>query len=310
MNRKLLSVLPFLAATPALLAQVGIGTATPHSSAQLEVKSTTKGLLPPRVELQGTDDISTILGPAAGLIVYNQTPAGSGSKAVTKGIYNFDGSAWVPMNNTPTASTTLPVVGSTSGGASSLFIQTFDLYTQSQEVYYDDTMGMSITLPPGKWQVKIGVRIIGGNFVNGPWPPDSQGSFAHRFYLKDQDVMMGPPRWTRHYAEFSPLPGEVGITADTIPGMASVVEKDHDLNAVAKGNFNRSLFIEGSIWINNSGASAKTYYLFHTEDMYDGFLLESFNVSGNPTGLVYPIGGISSNGQGANYIVAYPHATQ
>jgi len=46
----------------------GIGTPTPHSSAMLEVASTDKGLLPPRMS-QGQRD--AIASPAAGLLIYN-----------------------------------------------------------------------------------------------------------------------------------------------------------------------------------------------------------------------------------------------
>ncbi len=48
----------------------GIGTATPAASAQLEVTSTTKGFLPPRLTTAERDAISA---PAAGLVLYNST---------------------------------------------------------------------------------------------------------------------------------------------------------------------------------------------------------------------------------------------
>jgi hypothetical protein len=49
---------------------VGIGTAAPNASAALDVSSTTKGLLPPRLTQTQRDAIQT---PAAGLTVYNTT---------------------------------------------------------------------------------------------------------------------------------------------------------------------------------------------------------------------------------------------
>jgi hypothetical protein len=48
----------------------GIGTATPAASAQLEVVSTSKGFLPPRLTTAERDAISS---PAAGLVLYNST---------------------------------------------------------------------------------------------------------------------------------------------------------------------------------------------------------------------------------------------
>lgn len=53
-----------------LKAQVGVGTSTPHASAQLEVSSTTKGYLPPRMT---TVQRNAITSPAAGLTIYNTT---------------------------------------------------------------------------------------------------------------------------------------------------------------------------------------------------------------------------------------------
>ncbi len=63
--------------------KVGIGTNTPNSSSLLEIKSTTKGLLIPRMtQAQRT----AIASPAAGLVVY-QTD-------VNPGFYSFDGTNW------------------------------------------------------------------------------------------------------------------------------------------------------------------------------------------------------------------------
>jgi hypothetical protein len=72
-------------ATVATKAQVGIGVAATDvdASAQLEVKSTTKGLLSPRMTEAQKNAIST---PATGLLIY-QTDE-------TSGFYYYDGSIW------------------------------------------------------------------------------------------------------------------------------------------------------------------------------------------------------------------------
>ena len=49
------------------LAQVGIGTTTPASSAALDVTSTSKGFLPPRMTTAQRNAISS---PALGLMIY------------------------------------------------------------------------------------------------------------------------------------------------------------------------------------------------------------------------------------------------
>jgi hypothetical protein len=70
-------------------AQTGIGTNTPHTSAKLEVNSTNKGFLPPRVTLTSVTDAATISSPATGLLVYNV-----GSAGLQAGYYYWNGSSW------------------------------------------------------------------------------------------------------------------------------------------------------------------------------------------------------------------------
>ncbi|WP_412464290.1 hypothetical protein [Flavobacterium mekongense] len=82
----------FLLLSISLRAQVGIGTTTPDASALLEVKSTSKGLLIPRVALQSTTDVTTIAAPATGLLVYNT----AAHNDVLTGFYYWEGS-WKPL---------------------------------------------------------------------------------------------------------------------------------------------------------------------------------------------------------------------
>ena len=60
----------FLLQANLIFAQVGIGTATPNSSAALEVVSTSKGILFPRLTTSQRDAITT---PPFGLVLYNTT---------------------------------------------------------------------------------------------------------------------------------------------------------------------------------------------------------------------------------------------
>ena len=62
---------------------LALGTDTQNNSAMLELNSTTKGLLLPRMTAAQRTDIST---PATGLLVY-QTDS-------TTGLYVYNGSAW------------------------------------------------------------------------------------------------------------------------------------------------------------------------------------------------------------------------
>jgi len=76
-----------------LSAQTGIGTTTPNASAKLDVYSTNKGFLPPRVTLTDYMDVTTIPNPATGLLIYN-----TGTNAnLAAGYYYWNGSAWATI---------------------------------------------------------------------------------------------------------------------------------------------------------------------------------------------------------------------
>ena len=88
--KKLIFVLPiFVLLQLCLYAQVGIGTATPAVSAQLDVSSTTKGFLPPRMTAAQRSAISS---PTNGLLVY-QTDYPSG-------LYYFNAGVWSKLSET------------------------------------------------------------------------------------------------------------------------------------------------------------------------------------------------------------------
>ena len=79
--KKLIILLPiFVLLQMCLYAQVGIGTATPAASSQLEVTSTTKGFLPPRMTTTQRD---AIVSPATGLVIFNTTTNGLEFKSST-----------------------------------------------------------------------------------------------------------------------------------------------------------------------------------------------------------------------------------
>ena len=92
-------------------AQVGIGTNSPNASAKLDITATNKGLLPPRVALTGTADVSTITSPATALLVYNTATAGTSPNNVIPGYYYYNGTSWVNLITNVT--TGVPYIGAT-----------------------------------------------------------------------------------------------------------------------------------------------------------------------------------------------------
>jgi hypothetical protein len=125
------------------LAQVGIGTTTPHASTKLQIDATDKGFLPPRVALTSTTDVTTIASPVVGLMVYCTGTAGLGA-----GYCFWNGTEWSSMNNVAnpldlgyvlawTSNTTapnhmLPLSGGTYNWADYPDFQTFNVSYPSQ----------------------------------------------------------------------------------------------------------------------------------------------------------------------------------
>jgi hypothetical protein len=87
--KQLFTFLAAVVLTATTYAQVGVGTTTPDTSSALDITSTTKGLLIPRMTALQRDAIS----PAAtGLMIYQ-----TGS---TPGFYYYNGSSWAKVNYT------------------------------------------------------------------------------------------------------------------------------------------------------------------------------------------------------------------
>lgn len=86
-NNPIKQIFTFLAAVLLAVttyAQVGIGTTTPNASAALDITSTTRGFLPPRLT---NDQINAITNLTEGLMVYC-------TDCTTKGLYVYNASFW------------------------------------------------------------------------------------------------------------------------------------------------------------------------------------------------------------------------
>lgn len=89
-------------ATFSATGQVGVGTTTPDPSAQLDVRSTNKGVLIPRMS---DTQRAAITSPAAGLLVYQTNGA--------SGFYYYTGSEWTPLKSETSGSSIIPFSSST-----------------------------------------------------------------------------------------------------------------------------------------------------------------------------------------------------
>lgn len=110
----------------------GIGTTSPDASSLLEIKSTAKGLLIPRMTKVKRDAIAT---PATGLLIY-QTNA-------TPGFYYYDGSSWKAVSG--------------SSSSSSWIVNGTKIY------YNGGNVGIGLKSPSSKLDVNGDINISNGN---------------------------------------------------------------------------------------------------------------------------------------------------
>lgn len=108
---------------------VGIGTNVPNSSAMLEIKSSSKGVLFPNIFLQNSVDGTTVQSPAPGLIIFNTNPAIIGGTGL---FYNANTSAspsWAKVGDIK-----FPYSGATSSALPSFYIMNYGAASSSAAI--------------------------------------------------------------------------------------------------------------------------------------------------------------------------------
>lgn len=87
--KRVIFILTFLSSS-FVFAQVGIGTTTPNADSVLDITSTDKGVLLPRIPLTSAGSAAPMSSKVPGMMIYNTT-SGSG---LMPGIYFNDGASW------------------------------------------------------------------------------------------------------------------------------------------------------------------------------------------------------------------------
>jgi hypothetical protein len=129
--KKYIVLLSLLMLSIATYSQVAINSngSSPHTSAMLDVSSSSKGLLIPRVYLQSLFENTTIAAPATGLLIYNT----NGNLNKGKGFYYNSGTTaspnWQAMHDL-----ILPYTKATSTNGSAFTIENYSQNTASTAI--------------------------------------------------------------------------------------------------------------------------------------------------------------------------------
>ncbi len=197
-----------------LSAQTGIGTTTPNASAKLDVSSSNKGFLPPRISLTDIYDQTTIPSPASGLLVYCKGDAG-----LAAGYYYWNGNAWA----------TIATAGG-SGSFASSFMRGSRTGTQTIAVggvvafsSIDNSVGNDISLNTSNGKITLAAgntyRIRGAvpNFSGGQRP-------AFIWYNETTSSNMGSATFAYNPGDAASL-GAFGSTAELLitPNVSTVI---------------------------------------------------------------------------------------
>ncbi len=118
--------------------------ANPNASAMLDIVSTNKGLLIPRVSLSATNSTNPVgAGVATSLLVYNTATAGTAPNNVTPGYYFWDATKWVRIFD-----------ANTSADDFDWEVNGNNVYTGHGGLYPSANVGIGTTTPGNKLTVR------------------------------------------------------------------------------------------------------------------------------------------------------------
>ncbi|GIV43239.1 MAG: hypothetical protein KatS3mg035_0362 [Bacteroidia bacterium] len=210
-------------------AQIGIGTTTPNPSSILDLSSTDKGFLAPRMTQAQRTAIAT---PATGLLVY-QTDG-------TPGFYYYNGTNWIMISTSSgdnlgnhIATQNLQLNGnwlSGDGGSEGIFVNN------------SGKVGIGTSTPTTDLHVQGNARITALN-ANGLVRTNPTGDLSHISFTSATDVLRGD-------GTFGPAPygndvwkttGNAGLTAGT-----HFIGTTDDIPFEIKQNNNRAGYISAT----------------------------------------------------------------
>jgi hypothetical protein len=205
LKRKFLSA-AFVVLANALFGQVGIGTTSPNANSLLELTSSNKGLLLPRVALTLTTSFSPLSSHVEGMLVYNTATTGD----VTPGQYYNDGTKWLRIVDDGTFKNLYNSDGTISSSTRTVTLGTTNLIfsSSSGSLIFNPSgaggLGIGTTAPTSKLQIRTagydGLNLISASNVNGfadikldPNANATSGTAANSLWITSNvgDIVLG-----------------------------------------------------------------------------------------------------------------------
>ena len=260
------------------LAQTGIGTTTPNASAKLDVYSTNKGFLPPRVTLTSVTDATTIASPAEGLLVYNL-----GSVGLQAGYYYWNGANWATIATATSAGngvTSMDMVklygeahSSATGKISSSIGYVFTVPVSGRYLFDFTSTGTFLSggMTIYYFQVRQGTTVLGSDTqtsynnnvhveYNGKVEVNLQAGVSYNVYNYTTGGSFESNDFDRVYYKL--VAGNLPVTGQTVDYAMASLSANQSISAASNILFNT---IQGAgITLNNGGFNLianKTYKL-------------------------------------------------
>jgi hypothetical protein len=228
MKKNLLIVGLFL--TSQMFAQTGIGTTTPNASAKLDVYSTDKGFLPPRVTLTSASLASPISLPAEGLLVYNL-----GSVGLQAGYYYWNGASWATIATASSAgngvtssdlvklygeawSNATGKIGNTNGYTFTVPVSGRYLFDFSSTTYGSTSFTINFYVRQGATNIGSDGQVSTNNGVrveyNGKVEVNLQSGVTYNVYVTSTNLNRGSEDYDRVY--YKQVAGNLPVTGQTV----------------------------------------------------------------------------------------------
>ncbi len=280
-----------------LHAQTGIGTTTPNASAKLDVYSTDKGFLPPRVTLTSATVAAPITLPAEGLLVYNV-----GSVGLQAGYYYWNGANWATIATATSAgngvtsmdlvklygeaySSATGKIGNTNGYNFTVPVSGRYLFDFSSTTYGSTGFTINFYIRQGTTNIGSDGQVSTNNGVrveyNGKVEVNLQASTTYNVYVTSTNLNRGAEDYDRVY--YKMVAGNLPVTGQTVEyGLARYTGADGGslasgalitFDATAAGNLtwsankftlkaNKTYELESSLAIYASSPSAGRFQIY------------------------------------------------